>query len=167
MSNDEFNDDLDLSFYELDAESAEIDKLISHVENACSWLPLLDELSEITDNFIRNMESLEITFDLIRDNDVNSFFLKGTIWVGIISAYEGFLHDMLHTILQKKEFFNLAQERIPKLDIKIKNRLNIKNQENLTKKLLEDKIREATLNNPSQGAIIMRHLFDFPIQSIE
>ncbi|NMD50875.1 hypothetical protein HG547_04415 [Shewanella sp. DNRA4] len=156
MEFDEFD------FDPLDEELAEIDRMAALTNEAFEWWIVLLDLKSLTEQFQNNLRSLKQgaiipTKELIRED--NSF-LYGTLLSGVISAYEGFVHDLLDACLRKDAFMDNAIANISKLDPKDQGYLKIKKNGNA--KDFKIKLRETTLHDPIKVARIAEALFGLP-----
>lgn len=164
---DDFDKELELAIKEFEKKAEEFDEIRNNIDKLTLWAPLLEDLYQILEVFIKNMESLELSFNFIEDDNDTAYFLSGVVWCGIISAYEGFIHDLLHAILQKDDFFDSAKGNFSKLNDNLKYRLLNKNKwDSFDREILEKGLRDATLSNPTVAAILMEVLFDLPMPKI-
>ena len=95
------NSELDDFIKELDDLNEEMNDLNLMMDEAFEWLDILPCIEADLNEFIKNMESLSLTFKAIAESKENVDFLIGTLWVGVLSAQEGFMHRFFDRLLQK------------------------------------------------------------------
>lgn len=158
--------DLDRLIEELEKDNAEIDKLTSELDRHFDWLDVLSELEGISNKFVSNMSSLSSIYKSI-SSSVDNNFLIGTLWCGVISAYEGFVHDLFDLLLSKKTHSQEAIKKMQNLDKNLKHQIKLKRDESPSIDELRSLFKKATLNNPNKGADLANHLFNTNIPKID
>lgn len=162
------NDDLELNrlIDELEKDSEEIDKINSELENHFEWLDILTGLNEISKKFVSNMDSLSSIHKSISDTIDNSFLI-GTLWSGVISSYEGFVHDFFDLLLSNRIHAQEAIDKTPSLDKGLSDQIRLNKNKSISVEYLRFLFRKATLNNPNNGATLANHLFKTNIPEID
>lgn len=162
------DEDLELKQFidELDNDAKEIDDLCFELETHFEWLDIVVEWQGVSEKFISNMESLSSIYEAISARIDNSFLI-GTLWSGVLSAYEGFVHDFFDLLLSKKIHSEEASKKSLTLEEKISIQLRIKDKKSISTEQLRIIFRKATLNNPINGAKLANHLFNANIPLID
>lgn len=162
-----FNDlELDEFLKELDNLSEEIDNCNLMMNEGFEWIDTLSGIKTDLAEFIQNMESLSITFKAISESKENVDFLIGTLWGGVISAQEGFLHQFFYRLLQKDSYLQMAISNIKSLPEKDLKRLKINPNRKISKKYINKLFQAITLNNPNTTTRLINHLFKINIPKI-
>ncbi|QYJ77514.1 hypothetical protein [Shewanella acanthi] len=165
------DDDLDFDFEEFEREcelhEKEMDILNAEIDNAFEWIDLLFELKSSVERFNENMNSLNEAIESQKnESDLNSF-LYGTLLVGIISVYEGFIHELFSACCNKTDYIKLALSNIKKLNDKDANYLKISSQKTLSEDELKQKLLRATLHDPIQISRLSDALFGLKMPTIK
>lgn len=151
----------EFDFDSLDEDLAEIDRLSGLVNETFEWWVVLLDLQYLTAQFHNNLRSLKLGAIIPKEQTrKDNSFLYGTLLSGVISIYEGFVHDLLDACLNKDEFMNNAIANISALDPKDQGYLKIK--QNGSGKDLRIQLKKATLHDPIQIARIVDALFKLP-----
>ncbi|WP_462174373.1 hypothetical protein [Pseudoalteromonas xiamenensis] len=115
-------DDLEFDFEDFERECEEFEKELSaiesHIDSAFEWIDLLFELQEAVERFNVNMSSINKVADYIKDAQSQENFVCGTLLSGVVSAYEGFVHELFNACCQKSEYIDRAKTRISNLSEK-------------------------------------------------
>ncbi|GHT95655.1 hypothetical protein FACS1894116_11510 [Betaproteobacteria bacterium] len=162
------DDDFELNQFmdELEKESKEIDEISSELENHFEWHDILIGLNEISRKFVSNMDSLSSIYESISDTIDNSFLI-GTLWSGVLSAYEGFVHDFFDLLLSNRIHSQEAIDKSASLEKGISNQIRLNKNKSISVEELRSLFRKATLNNPNKGAALANHLFKTNIPEID
>jgi hypothetical protein len=153
--NDEF--DLDIFDREFDELNNEMEVIYAQMDDAVEWMDILIDLESKVEQFNTNMQSIASSFPVILNKEHDNSFLIGTLLVGVISAYEGFIHDLFYICCNRSKYLNKALLCIGDLCDKDKNYLKVKvgvSEVNFKKMLLK-----ATLHDPIQIARLSEKLF--------
>lgn len=144
---------------ELEADLREMEALEQKIEVGFEWLDVFTDLMEKLNTFNSNMESIHQGILLFsKRNKPSGNFMNGIILVGIVSAYESFIHDFFHICCSKPGYVKLAVANINKLSDKDRNYLRLKH--NSSEECLISALKKATLHDPIQVARISLALFD-------
>ncbi|MGC4075938.1 MAG: hypothetical protein QM702_02655 [Rubrivivax sp.] len=162
------DDDFELNriMDELEEGSKEINEINSELENYFEWLEVLTGLNKISKKFVSNMDSLSSIHGSISDTIDNSFLI-GTLWSGVISSYEGFVHDLFDLLLSNRIHAQAAVEGAPSLDKGLLDQIKLNKNKYISAEDLRFLFRKATLSNPNKGAALANHLFKTNIPEIE
>lgn len=162
------DDDFELNQFmdELEKDSNEIDQICSGLESLFEWHSILIDLHEISRKFVSNMDSLSSIHESISDTIDNSFLI-GTLWSGVVSAYEGFVHDFFDLLLSNQIHSQEAIEKSASLDKGISDQIRLNKNKSVSVEELRSLFRKATLNNPNNGAALANHLFKTNIPKID
>lgn len=167
MSDIEEDSELDDILNILEQDYKEIESSLKLLDEANDWLFLLEDIAnDAAEQFIANMDSLSIVFDIIKNNEKNNSFLVGTIWSGVLAAYEGFVHDLLDQLLKHEKYKNLALTEINNLTDKDKNHLRIGKKHIITEQKLRELFNKATLHDPNQIVRLAKILFHLQLPEI-
>jgi len=151
---------------ELENDAKEIDDLYFELETHFKWFDIVVELKGVSKKFISNMDSLSSIYEAISAKTDNSFLI-GTLWSGVLSAYEGFVHDFFDLLLSNQIHSEEATKKSSTLEKKISSQLRIKDKKSISTEQLRIVFRKATLNNPINGAKLANHLFNTNIPLID
>ncbi len=162
------DDDFELNrlIDDLGEDFNEIDKINSELENYSEWFEVLTGLNEISRKFVSNMDSLSSIYESISDT-IDHSFLIGTLWSGVISSYEGFVHDFFDLLLLNRIHAQEAIEKAPSLDEETLDQIRLNKNKFISVEKLRCLFRKATLNNPNKGSLLANHLFKTNIPEIE
>lgn len=152
---------------ELEEDSKKIDALSHAIDHQFEWLDIVMDVQIVLEKFISNMNSLSFTHDFISKDSTDNSFLIGTLWSGVISSYEGFVHDIFDILLRNGSFSKKANDRIHGLSEELKRHLRINKKNISSNDCLRSLFRRATLNNPNKGAKLANHLFDLNIPEVD
>jgi hypothetical protein len=144
----------------------EFEEINLELENSFEWYDVLVDLNKISIKFVSNMESLSSVYNSIL-NDVDNSFLIGTLWSGVVSAYEGFVRDIFDLLLSKKIYSQEAIGKAISLDKGLSDQIRLNKNKSISVKELRSLFRRATLNNPNKGAALANHLFKINIPQID
>lgn len=158
--------ELDRFIEDLENDAKEIDDLCLKLEIHLEWFDIVIELQGVSEKFISNMNSLSSIYKAISANTDNSFLI-GTLWSGVLSAYEGFVHDLFDLLLSKQVHSEEATKKSSTLEKKISSQLRISDNKSISAKNLRAAFRKATLNNPINSAKLANHLFNTNIPLID
>lgn len=162
------DDDFELNQFidELEKDSKEIDKINAELENHFEWLEIITGLNEISRKFVSNMDSLSSIHESISDT-IDHSFLIGTLWSGVISSYEGFVHNLFDLLLSNRIHAQEAIYKAPSLDKGLLDQIRLNKNKSISVEELRSLFRKATLNNPNKGAALANHLFKTNIPEID
>ncbi|MGI2192885.1 HEPN domain-containing protein [Shewanella baltica] len=135
----------------------EINDDLLRMDESNELLDISVELICSIENFNNNMECLAKTFHLLTD-DKNNPFLKGTILAGIISAFEGFVHELFKIFCNKPIYISRAMENIRSTPKPILNK-SFKLQKVTSEKTLKNMLLNSTFNDPVTISFISELLF--------
>ena len=144
----------------------ELEGIDLELENSFEWYDILVDLNEISIKFVSNMKSLSSAYNSIL-NDVDNSFLIGTLWSGVVSAYEGFVHDLFDLLLSKKIYSQEAMGKVISLDKGLSDQIRLNKNKSISVEKLRSLFRKATLNDPNKGAALANHLFKINIPQID
>ncbi|MEL4418981.1 hypothetical protein [Shewanella algae] len=151
----------EFNFDSMDEDLAEIDRLYGLVDEAFEWWGVFLDLQYLTEQFQNDLRSLKLGVIIPKEQtEKDNSFLYGTLLSGVISLYEGFVHDLLEVCLNKDDFMNNAVANISRLDSKDQGYLKIR--KNGSGEELRGKLKKATLHDPIQIARIVNALFKLP-----
>ncbi|APC14613.1 hypothetical protein BLL42_02260 [Pseudomonas frederiksbergensis] len=157
--------DWDENERELEAALRDMDFWGGQVEESGEWVSLLLSMQDKLFQFKDNMESISISFPVMESSaEKSSQFLCGVMMVGIVSAYEGFVHDLFSVILDKSSHAELAVSQIEKLNDKDKAYLKLKGCQSY--EVLKAALSRATLHDPNQIARLSSVLFNVILPSL-
>lgn len=160
-------DDFDFEAFEkeLEEDNRELDLLFQKMDDACEWMDVFSDLECTINAFNSNMSSLRQAIPSEEKHD-NNFHL-GILLVGIISAYESFIHDFFDVCCNKSSYMKMAITNIDKLEDKDRNYLRLK--VNSTEGFLRGRLKKATLHDPIQIARLSLVFFNLrmPILKLE
>lgn len=151
---------------ELDILEKEMDQHSALMNEAGEWLGLAFDVAEDLNRFIENMESLFSVFEVIEKSEKGNYFLIGTLWSGVLGAYEGFVHDLFERLLGKEAYLEHAVKNVPNLSDKDKNYLRLNQKKSIGKVELETQLRRATLHEPNQIARLVNILFGISVPTV-
>jgi hypothetical protein len=151
---------------ELEKDAKEYDALNFELKTHFEWLDIITELNEVYNKFISNMDSLSSVYDAI-SVETDNVFLIGILWSGVLSAYEGFVHDFFDLLLSKQIHAEEATKKSSSLEKNISNQIRIKNNKSTSPEILRDLFRKATLNDPTKVAKLANQLFKTNIPLID
>ncbi|HFG1793154.1 TPA: hypothetical protein ACGF1Q_003451 [Vibrio cholerae] len=157
---------LEKSLEEIENAEKEIDKVFAELYEASEWVDLAFDLDEVFSRFIENMESLACVFEAIERSDKRNYFLIGTLWSGVLGAYEGFVHDLFERLLKKEAYLEQAVKNVPNLSEKDKSYLRLNCKKVIDKAELETQLRRATLHEPNQIARLVNALFGISVPTV-
>lgn len=165
----EENDGLDDLFLEMDLLNAEIDEESKKIDDLMEWVDILLELADKLVDFNANMDSIHQGIIGASNNEDNNYhFLNGTLLVGLVSAYENFVHDFFDSCCDNKDLLIMAVSAIDKLNSSDKKhlRLNVA-KEKLNEVYLRSMLKRVTLHDPIQIARISEVLFGLKMPMLE
>ncbi|MCG7571620.1 hypothetical protein MHM89_17110 [Pseudoalteromonas sp. CNC9-20] len=144
---------------EMEADLREIEVLEQQIEEGFEWVDVFVDLEEKLNKFNSNMESIYQGIVSLNDkNKPSGAFLNGMLLVGIVSAYESFVHDLFDGCCRKKSYISRAVSNVDKLTEK--DRVHLRLKKNNTEEYLAKCLKKATLHDPVQIARISLALFD-------
>lgn len=153
--------DFEKEFEEMDREC----KLIfSHMDELFDWLGVLQDIQVEVARYNSNVTDLKAAFAVLDDNECRSPFLAGTLLVGVVSAYEAFIHGLFEACCNKTEFMNIAVANMGNLCDSDRAHLKLKKKE--TAVSLRNKLNRATLHDPLQMARLSMVLFRLAMPSL-
>ncbi len=170
------DDDLEFDFEAFDFEEfereyeqhqKEIDTLIAQIDHSFEWLDLLSDLQSSLERFNENMNSLNIGIESQKKESEPNCFLCGTLIIGIISAYEGFVHELFNACCNKTNYIKDALLNIEKLTSEDANHLKISTKKTPTEGELKQKLLRATLHDPIQISRLSEQLFGLKMPTIK
>jgi hypothetical protein len=104
-----------------------ITPIVEGIENDLKISNLYNNLSINLDAFRMNIASLSHgILSFTEKKYSNDNFMNGTFLVGIVSAYEGFIHDMFDTLCSEKDSIELALKNVDKLSSADKRYLRLR-----------------------------------------
>lgn len=156
------DDDFEKLFDELEREHHQFNAELIKADEA---IDLCLAMMDILNTFHENMSSLSLSFATLESKpEEPTNFLTGIICSGIISAYEGCIHDILDAILSNNSLLESAISRWPSLTTADRGYLKIKGQ--LNQESIRNKLRTKTLHDPNQISRIVKSLFDMDIPKL-
>jgi hypothetical protein len=135
----------------------EINDDLLRMDEVNELLNISVELTSSIDKFNNNMECLAKAFHLLTD-DKNNLFLKGTIFSGIISAFEGFVHELFKIFCNQPIYISRAMENIKSTPKPILEK-SFKLQMVTSEKKLKNMLLKSTFNDPVTISFISELLF--------
>jgi len=133
-------------------------------DTANEWIDVLFELVDKLKIFNQNMKSLKLGITHAC-NQKNNYFLNGVLLVGVVSAYESFVHDFFNICCSKQTYIANALKNVDRLGNKDRNHLRLKAQ--VSEEDLSERLRSATLHDPIQIAKISNILFGLKMPVLE
>ncbi|MBW3516833.1 hypothetical protein KO537_19280 [Shewanella sp. NKUCC01_JLK] len=169
------DDDLDFDFEEFEREfereceqhEKEMDTLNAQLDNAFEWMDLLFDLQSSIERFNENMNSLNLGIESQKKESEPNCFLYGTLLIGIISAYEGFIHELFNACCNKTDYIKDALLNIKKLTSEDARHLKISTKKTLSEGELKQKLLSATLHDPIQISRLSERLFGLKMPTIK
>jgi hypothetical protein len=162
ISGEILENDFEKFFDELEREHQQFNAELSKADEA---IDLCLVMMEILHTFHKNMSSLSLSFATLESKPEESTnFLTGIICSGIISAYEGCIHDILDAILSNNSLLESAISRWSSLTTADQRYLKITGQ--LNQDSVRNKLRTKTLHDPNQISRIVKSLFDMDIPKL-
>ncbi|NWC90310.1 hypothetical protein [Pseudomonas reactans] len=162
---DEF--DIDESMRELDALEAEIQELLRFEEiqsaaydKAFAWWDVVDGSPSILKRYKSSIVSLEKMFPTLSDSPEDRFS-RGTLLVGLVSAYEGLVHDFFLLCCQSYALATKAASNLKNLLPEDKSYLGLKVDCPRDELIL--KLKKKTFHDPTQVARLCNVLFELPL----
>lgn len=162
---DEF--DLDESMRELDALDAEIQEFLrleeiqsAAFDQAFAWWDVVDGLPSIFERYKSSIASLEKMFPSLSDSPADRFS-RGTLLVGLVSAYEGLVHDFLLLCCHSYALATKAASNLKNLEPEDKSYLGLK--VDCPRDALILKLKKKTFHDPMQLARLCNVLFELPL----
>lgn len=153
---DEFNEDMK-ALERMEEEGKEIYQAI---DTASEWLDIHSKTESILYRFIENMKGIECVIENLPEKDNSKQrFLIATLLGGVISAYEGMVHNFVTLLMKNKNY--RKEENLKKIKVEDLERLNIK--KHISWDDLVIRLNGATLNRPNLVARILNALFEFNI----
>ncbi|MHC8470984.1 hypothetical protein [Plesiomonas shigelloides] len=102
--------ELEEALAEIDIYEKELYQLQEPIYELGEWMYLAENVAKDLSRFIENMESISSAFKIIENSDKSNYFLIGTLWSGVLGAYEGFVHDFFESLLKKKSISNMQRK---------------------------------------------------------
>lgn len=165
------DDDLDFDLDEFERECEQFDKemsaLYSQLDNAFEWIDLYTDLQSSVERFNANMNSLKLAIEQHKNVSSLNPFLYGTLLVGVISAYEGFIHELFNACCNKTDYIKKALSNINKLNGGDINRLKLRTKKICSEDDVKNILLKATLHDPSQISRLSEVLFGLKMPTIE
>jgi len=145
---------------EIDADNDKIDELLG-------WLDVFCDLECALKAFNSNMSSLFRAISTeIQQEKQEGDFLSGTLLVGVVSAYEGFIQSLFQLLCNNSNFMKMAIGNVRKLEEKDLNQLRLSKNKQYSEKTLKDKIKKATLHDPRQVSRLSLVFFHLKFPSL-
>lgn len=145
---------------EIEFSLEKIDRLSQYIETGFELDFILQETIQILHNFNVNIVSIGDVINKLPNKDNSKHrFLIGILFGGVVSAYEGMVHDFVDLLMNSINF--KKEEAIKKIPQEVLNALKIK--EGLAWNELAKFLQKATLNRPNIVARILNALFEFNI----
>lgn len=145
---------------EIELDGRELEELGQNLDTGFVWLSLLQDILPILRRFIDHLKSIDnVVHHLPNKDDVRHRFLIGTLFGGVVSAYEGMVHDFVDLLMNCDNYRSI--ERIKNIEANDLNRLRIK--QGLGWDELALALGKATLNHPNIVARILNSLFEFSV----
>lgn len=163
---EDFDSELEKFIEEMDEDQKEIEKKFDEIENLHKWEDLISGLLPISEKFAKNMDSLSSAYALKLEPESHSFLI-GTLWAGVLAAYEGFAHDLFDLLLSKETHVNEALKRASTMSKNLKSQIRMKDNLSPSASDLRNLFKTATLHNPSRGVALANHLFDIEIPEVD
>ena len=165
------DDDLDFDFEDFEREceqhEKEMDTLNTQLDNAFEWMDLLCDLQSSVEKFNENMNSLNLAIESQKSEPELNHFLYGTLLIGIISAYEGFIHELFNACCNKTDYIKNALLNIKELSKKDAKHLKISTKKPPSEDGLKQKLLKATLHDPIQISRLSDKLFGLKMPTIK
>ncbi|MFJ4246559.1 hypothetical protein SAMN04488483_0741 [Pseudomonas helmanticensis] len=164
---EDFDFDSDESMKELDALEAELEELIrldeiqsEAYEKAFAWFDVLFDFPAKIEIYKSNVASLEKLLSSL-DDEPEDRFSRGTLLVGMLSAYEGLVHDLLLLCCQSQVLVSKAIKNLERLGGRDRSYLGLK--KNPVGEDLVAKLKAKTLHDPAQVVRMCNVLFELPL----
>jgi len=95
-------------------------------------------------------------------------FLVGTLWSGVLAAYEGFIHGLFDRLLRKEGFRVLAERRIHEVGVEDKDAIGRAwFKAVMTPSDIEQLFCRAISDSPNRAADLLSHLFEIPVPKLD
>ena len=164
---DNYDSTSDEIFIELDELGKELDFLIKRdsqeqelFDHAFAWFDIVLEFPDKIESFVTNVLSLRKIVPLLND-EATDRFARGTILVGLVSAYEGLVHDLFNVFCNSSLQIKNAVKNIANLNEKDKCYLGLANNSSAEK--LASSLKKKTLHDPAQVVRLSNILFKLPL----
>lgn len=158
------DDGLDQLIKEIELEGRQLEELSQNVDTGFAWLTLYEDMRPILRRFIDHLRSIDdVVGHLPNKDDVRHRFLLGTLFGGVVSAYEGMVHDFVDLLMNSDNYKNI--ERLKNIDTNDLNRLRIKQGPSWGELTLG--LGRATLNHPNIVTRILNSLFEFSVPQVD
>lgn len=162
---DEFG--IDQSMRELEALDAEFQECLrleeiqsAAYDTAFAWWAVVGGLPSVFERYKSSIASLEKMLSTLSDSPEDRFS-RGTLLVGLVSAYEGLVHDFLLQCCQSYPLATKAILNLENLEHKDKNYLGLK--VDCTRDELVLKLKRKTFHDPMQVTRLCNVLFELPL----
>lgn len=157
---DSDDDGLDQLIKDIELAGRELEELGQNIDTGFVWLNLHKDMLPILRRFIEHLKSIDDVVHHLPDKDnVRHRFLLGTLFGGVVSAYEGMVHDFVDLLMNCDNYKSI--ERITKIEANDLKRLRIKQGPGWDELALG--LGKATLNHPNVVARILNSLFEFSV----
>lgn len=154
------DDGLDQLLQEVDQMGGEFAADQQRLDTEFAWDMLYQDMRPILRRFIDHLQSIDDVMEHLPDkDDARQRFLIGTLLGGVVSAYEGMVHDFVDLLMNSDNYKNT--ERIRYIQGDDLKRLKIK--QGLGWDELAARLGKATLNHPNVVARILNSLFKFSV----
>jgi len=145
---------------EIDADGEKIDKLLE-------WQDVFCDLESALKVFNSNMRSLSRAISTeIQQEKQEGDFLSGTLLVGVVSAYEGFIQSLFKLLCNNSKFMKMAIGNVRNLEKKDLKQLRLSKNKEYSEKDLKGKIKKATLHDPLQVSRLSLVFFHLKFPSL-
>lgn len=142
----------------------EVDELNKLVDEFSELLCYSNDITFAVEQFNINIKKIEVFIKFASEN--NNSYLNGLLLIGIISAFEGFIHEVLKVSCDKPIYISKAMKRLSSLPIgeieKFHTLKNVKDEITLKKRLLEN-----NFNDPVKINRVSKVLFGFSAPEID
>lgn len=144
---EEFNRKWEEFNREWEEQEKELDKCFE-------FMDILEKMPDVSKQFEQNINQIR---PLIYITSSEHKFLCGTLLVGLISAYEGLVQDLLNLLAQSSHFDKQSlYDKFKKID-------GFSNDKSINPDNLFEKLSTKTLNNPFKTLMLLNNLFELDL----
>lgn len=131
-------------------------------DKAFAWFEVEADFPPIINAYRANVASLGKILPFLSDSKSDRF-ARGTVLVGLVSAYEALVHDLILLCCKSHALVSKAVENLEKLSPRDKSYLGFKKEP--SRNDLIEKLKIKTLHDPAQVAQLCNVLFELPLPS--
>lgn len=155
------DDEFDRELEKIEEIEKNLDLLYQQIDTSFDWLSLYQNMPPVIERFNRNIQSIDFAAKtLTNKNENKEYFLIGTLMGGVISAYEGMVHEFVDLLINSKIF--TETEIIKK--IQSRGIIRIEKGEELNRDSIAALLRNETLNHPNRVGKLLTVVFGFKLK---